>query len=333
MYAKINISISLEFCLIDSIISNIFAVSSIFEMLENSVGSAIFQNGLQNFIHEYSMSTVSVSELLDSVQIELERTSTKFPASVDQLYSPWFLQAPDIPTVQINRVASSNGTKITIDMIDSADKFIPISITTEKNQNFDSETNKSWLKPGNEVFLNSSDKDWIMLNKKATNIYRVNYDEGNWKLLTEALKRNGTTEINALARAHLISDSFNLARNGELKFQHFFDILTSMEHETDFIPWTTTKYVIDHMERILRGHKVHDKFMHLVQQITTGRYNEYSILAEQTDDHFHRLNRQNVATMACMSGVDDCVDEVDSIIHSIVCSLFIVFTPKMSISI
>lgn len=285
-----------------------FLVTSTIMLLETTIGADIFQKSLQLFIRKYSYSSANSSDLFDCFQHELDTSSRKWPAPVEQIFSSWLLHADDI--LRITR--SINGTKLIIESTNDIVQYIAVSVIT----NGVNSINKSWLQSGTDISLDTSNNEWILFNKDASNVYRINYDINNWKRLTEAL--NHPEIMDTSLRSQLIDDAFNLARTGDLEFKYFFDLLKYLENETDFIPWTTAKYTINHLERILRGNDVHEKFQHFIQKLTNKKYNEYSVLERKTLNHIDRLNRLNIVELACFNGLDVCIDEIATIITPIV---------------
>ena len=55
---------------------------------------------------------------------------------------------------------------------------------------------------------------WVVFNVDQTGYYRVNYDEKNWKLITDQLLQD-VSKIYQTNRAQLLDDSWNLARAGK----------------------------------------------------------------------------------------------------------------------
>lgn len=68
-------------------------------------------------------------------------------------------------------------------------------------------------------------------------IYKVNYDEKNWKLLITYLQTNEYSNIPILNRVQLLSDAADLAFNGNLKYDIFFELLEYLTIEEEYLPW------------------------------------------------------------------------------------------------
>ncbi|XP_017779614.1 PREDICTED: aminopeptidase N-like [Nicrophorus vespilloides] len=95
---------------------------------------------------------------------------------------------------------------------------VPINYALTGDQ-FDSTSPVFWLKHKEEL-LNTRAKatDWLILNKNVTGYYRVNYDEENWRLLTEQLMDRQLEAITPTNRAQLIDDAFDLPLSPDLSY-------------------------------------------------------------------------------------------------------------------
>ena len=80
----------------------------------------------------------------------------------------------------------------------------------------------------------------IVLNKKATGYYRVNYDEENWMLLADTLK-NDHQAIHPLNRAQLICDVISLANTGHVTQEIKDQVMEYLANETEFAPLNAVK--------------------------------------------------------------------------------------------
>ena len=97
----------------------------------------------------------------------------------------------------------------------------------------DSEVTTFWLKEKSAP-LEIKAKPYL-LNYGASGYYRVDYDEENWKALTESLKTK--KHINRLNRVQLINDVMNLARSNHVSYEIALDLLLYLKNEDDYIPW------------------------------------------------------------------------------------------------
>ena len=67
---------------------------------------------------------------------------------------------------------------------------------------------------------------------------RVNYDEENWRLIAEQLKRDHTS-IHVINRAQIIDDALNLAKSGLISYETALSVTGYLANETEYIPWAS----------------------------------------------------------------------------------------------
>lgn len=88
--------------------------------------------------------------------------------------------------------------------------------------------------------------------------YRVNYEVDNWMALIKQLN-NTPTDIHVLNRAQLISDSFNLARAGQLNYTVALELTKYLKNENSITPWYSAmngfSYLLQRMPRSEKGYK------------------------------------------------------------------------------
>ena len=109
--------------------------------------------------------------------------------------------------------------------------IIPITISYPELPG--SEITTVWLKE-NSAPLEMEARPYL-LNYGAAGYYRVDYDEENWKALTQSLKTK--KHINRLNRAQLINDVMNLARSSHVSYDTALDLLLYLRLEDDYVPW------------------------------------------------------------------------------------------------
>ena len=97
-----------------------------------------------------------------------------------------------------------------------------------------------WLPPNktNQIFDIKSSNDWILFNINEFGFYRVNYDNHNWNLIIDGLKKN-SSQFPLVSRAQLIDDSFSLARSGDLNLSIPLHLSTYLCKELNYIPFAT----------------------------------------------------------------------------------------------
>lgn len=133
---------------------------------------------------------------------------------------------------------------------------MPLSYTTQGERDFTNTAPKTWMEcsssgevlPKTITGLPGKDQ-WIIFNTQMTTLYKVNYDERNWKLLIDTLTNGDFESIHVINRAQLIDDAFYLAWTGEQNYDIAMELLEYMRREREYLPW---KSAFENLKR-LRG--------------------------------------------------------------------------------
>ncbi|GJQ81696.1 hypothetical protein Trydic_g15 [Trypoxylus dichotomus] len=115
--------------------------------------------------------------------------------------------------------------------------YVPISIATASNPNFNTTLPRLWL-TSRSATTNVSDLnsgDWVIVNIQQSGYYRVNYDLENWNRIITTLLQTNFTFINRANRAQLVDDSYTLARYGVIDYSIPLRLTTYFTRESDFI--------------------------------------------------------------------------------------------------
>lgn len=132
--------------------------------------------------------------------------------------------------------------------------WIPLTfVTEESNFTFDQTTTAAWLKPqAKSTIIGSVEPNsWVIFNVQQVGYYRVNYDENNWKMLTNYLKLKNLKKIHVINRAALLDDAFNLARSGYVDYSIPFNLATYLIRETEYEPWVAAINNFNFLNHIL----------------------------------------------------------------------------------
>lgn len=290
-------------------------IASIIRMIHACLGPNIFQKGLQNYVKRNAYSTVTSRDFFSSLQSEVNKAGVILPRTVQEIFQPW-IGSTDYPIIQVNRDYAKQ--LISLESNDAIGLQIPITISTASEPNFNKTSPEFWLKSTQEILAQISSDDWILVNNKATGYYRVNYDTKNWQLLIEQLQSPKFTQIHPLNRAQLLDDAYYFTKIGRLSYNELFELLSYLKREDDFIVWSTARKVLRDFERSLRCSSIHGNFEGFILSLVGDKYAKYSINERSEVGHIYRLNRLNIADLACISKHPQCVDEVDAIIEPFV---------------
>lgn len=124
---------------------------------------------------------------------------------------------------------------------------------------------------------------WIrcqfVFNKQQLNFHRANYDVENWCSIIRVLNSESCYQIHVLNRAQLVVDALNF--DGNIGFDIAFDILSYLEHETEYFPWAAaSRNYLNRLDYLLLDsgvrETVHEFVNHLVARMLSFRSKDSS---------------------------------------------------------
>ncbi|XP_029176834.1 membrane alanyl aminopeptidase-like [Nylanderia fulva] len=113
-----------------------------------------------------------------------------------------------------------------------------VTFTTEASPDFNIFTpHMVCLSKNLKLSLPINEEGWTIFNLQQIGYYRVNYDEENWQRITNYLHSRNYKKIHVLNRAQIIDDAFNLMVAGHLHSYIFWNIISYLHQEEDYIAW------------------------------------------------------------------------------------------------
>lgn len=91
------------------------------------------------------------------------------------------------------------------------------------------------------------------MNPQVNSIYRVNYDERNWRMIIDTLNSyEHFGDIHVLNRAQLVDDLLALASTKRQSYELAFRLLEYLPRERELLPWNTAFEVLNKLGALLR---------------------------------------------------------------------------------
>lgn len=294
-------------------------------MFQHVLGVSTFQKALRSYLKDRSYTTTNPDYLFTAFEAAANADDIELPTSFKTIFETWSSNA-GFPVVNVERSSNQilfSQKRFLINIADyppqpEPKRYIPLSWTTSNNINFVDTRPSHWLEPDSDILTVSSgfdSTDWVLVNKQATGFFRVNYDRSNWNLLSAALESENFGQINVLNRAQLIDDAVNLAKARQLEFDIAFDFLAYLRRETDYVPWAAAANAIPYLSRNLRGHPNFNSFERFVKNITALAYKEVKVSTVE-ELHLMRMHRLNVASIACLAGLEECIADIEALIDA-----------------
>lgn len=204
---------------------------------------------------------------------------------------------------------------------DNRSWFIPLNFATASDPDFADTTITDYLP--NELaskaipFPSEFDATkWFVFNKQQLGYFRVNYEDSNWREIIKVLKSDDFKQIHVLNRAQLVDDSLNLAADGFLNYEIAFELVSYMEHETDYIPWKAAANNLEKLDFLLKDRPIYEWFKTFVRKITRHAFVSYGWEKKQDESLMDQQARELVIEWTCRMGDERCLTKTYKALES-----------------
>lgn len=294
-------------------------------MLHKLLGDDVFFLGIRSYVKRHAYNNVDQSDLWQSMQEALSVKGAKNEGlCLSTIMDSWTLQA-GYPLVSVSRnyttgIVSVNQTRFWLaESQHHPDScwWIPLTFVNQQQANFNETRPQFWLEcPSNERTLELINKpsadQWIILNPQVNTIYRVNYDDRNWRLIIHTL--NSTENfggIHELNRAQLMDDLMALSWTDMQSYELALSLLEYLPNEHHHIPWKRILEVLNRHGDLLRGMqaRIFRVFMKKLVAPLYERCSRLETLQKTTlsmqEIVLHRLGYAE----ACRYGLENCISQ------------------------
>ncbi|XP_054632557.1 alanyl (membrane) aminopeptidase b, tandem duplicate 1 [Dunckerocampus dactyliophorus] len=295
--------------------------ASVLRMLSDFLSEEVFTMGLRTYLAEFAFGNAVYTDLWKHLQmaslIAVDASHTNLPDTVHNIMNTWVLQM-GFPVVTVN---TANG-------LVSQEHFLldPDSeITTPSPYNYEwivpikwmktefSQTSK-WLteKTATVPEMKTTGSEWVLANLNVVGYYRVNYDQGNWDRLLDALDANHSA-IPVINRAQLVDDAFNLARAKIIPTVLALKTTKYLNNETEYMPWESALNNLDFFYLMFDRSEVYGPMQDYLKKQVIPLFNYYKMLTGQwtkvPDGHMDQYNQVNAISLACRTGLEECQNQ------------------------
>lgn len=194
---------------------------------------------------------------------------------------------------------------------DTTTWWLPFNYATTQNPNFNETTATGWIKQGRKmklVHLKLADNDWVIFNKQQTSLYRVLYDEANYKLIARQLNGDNFAVIHKLSRAQLLDDLNEFVDVGRVPANILLDFLSYLRQEIEYAPWKSASKALIMLDRLLPAIKEYRKFQLFAANLTKKFFNSVGIEEAQDEVILRKYTRVIAANIACNFGLPACLN-------------------------
>ncbi|ROT72060.1 putative aminopeptidase N-like [Penaeus vannamei] len=239
--------------------------ASIIRMMTHYLTEPTFRKGLNNYLKALTYNSSVQDDLWKHLTLAAHEDGIlPQEVTVKMIMDTWTLQM-GYPVVKVTR--SPDGTSATLTqerflLEGSANSssttdykwWVPLTFTTQSEANFSQTQASLWMKDSEDHVTVSSlpPKDqWVIFNLQQAAYYRVNYDDHNWNLIIQQLKKDHQV-ICPINRGQIVDDAMNLARAGHLSYKLALDVLLYLRNEGEYLPWATGARKFVYIESMFR---------------------------------------------------------------------------------
>ncbi|KAI4480864.1 hypothetical protein M0804_009961 [Polistes exclamans] len=227
-------------------------------MIFHFLGETIFYSSIKKYIHTYYYRAADQNDLWDIFQEEIELSKLFHNFSIQNIMKGWTNHA-GFPVVHVNRNNDTGLVELMQERFYRQDLnvhgtseelwCIPLTWTIESDQRFDGTLPKAWMHERRMVINDTGlseaifNNQWILFNINQTGLYRVNYDEENWKFLINRFDLLPDT-----TKHQILSDAFAMFNRGLLDQTLIWKFLLKLNVDTDTNVWLLVKDALGYIE-------------------------------------------------------------------------------------
>uniref|UniRef100_A0A182QRY1 Aminopeptidase N n=1 Tax=Anopheles farauti TaxID=69004 RepID=A0A182QRY1_9DIPT len=295
---------------------------SVLNMMRHVLGDDNWRAGLRTYLTDRTYKSANDEQLYQGLQSAIEGKGV-LPGGVTvaQIMRTWTTEA-GYPVLNVRRSYDTGDVIISQERFYSDRKIpnanvwmIPYNFVQRARADFNEFDDFQWLATkAARIETGVPADEWIIFNKQHVGYYRVNYDDHNWELITQALFDNYAS-IHRLNRAQLIDDAYWLARSGRLDMRVTLRLMTYLRNEREYAPWTAANVVLTYFNSRLRGTAAYHDFLVFVDALIENIYGLLAIDAVAEEDTLlHKYLVQTISTWACASGYTDCLTKTRALL-------------------
>ncbi|RZC35732.1 aminopeptidase N-like [Asbolus verrucosus] len=301
--------------------------SYLLRMMSLFLGEETLKRGVSNYLKKHKYNNAEQDDLWESLTEEAQRKNV-LPSNltVKTIMDTWTLQT-GYPILNVKRDYEKNSALITQqrfikDEIRPREEtcwWVPLSYTNAKDLDFNSTKPKSWLSCPKETITVEGLPDentWVIFNVQLSSLYRVNYDERNWNLLSDTLNSEDHKNIPILDKVQLLDGAFNLAWTGNLKYDVVYNLVKYLKFEEEYLPWNAVLTNLNTLHKQLKKTSVFGSFQTSVKRLIAPAYEKmggFHIPEEKRSNPDFIKHQVAIVSKACRYGVSNCVADAQEL--------------------
>ncbi|XP_044314598.1 aminopeptidase N [Drosophila rhopaloa] len=298
---------------------------SVLDMWRHALTNTVFQRGLHNYLVDNQYTAANPDKLFEAIAKAAVEENYAVPATIANMMGSWSNQG-GVPLLTVTRNYESGAFTIkqstyTNDKDYTNDKlwYVPVNYADFSNPDFRNTEATHYLLNQSELTIdaNMDQSNWLILNKKSTGYYRVNYDTENWRLITNGLTTR-PHKIDPRNRAQLINDLYRFTTSGRVPHATLLELLTYLPQEDQYSPWSAANTVITLFNRYLSGDADYAHFQFYVRELVSQQYDKFGVNDLSGEQHLVKFTRNLLINIACLAGLENCLTETKAKLTALV---------------
>ncbi|XP_022221227.2 aminopeptidase N [Drosophila obscura] len=299
---------------------------SVLDMWRHALTNTVFQRGLHNYLVANQYSAANPTQLFEAIALAAVEENHAVPALVTDMMGSWTNQG-GVPLLTVERNYDNGSFTIkqqtyTNDKDYTSDKlwYVPVNYVDASNPDFRNTEATHYLLNQSQISVPDAQlaaDNWLILNKKSTGYYRINYDTQNWELIIAGLI-DRPHKIDPRNRAQMVSDLYRFATSGRVPHHTLLTLLTYLPQEDQYAPWSAVNTVISLFNRYLSGDADYENFQFYVAELVSKQFDVFGVNDLNGEQHLVKYTRNLLINIACLAGVENCLKETKAKLQNLV---------------
>ncbi|XP_053699482.1 aminopeptidase N-like [Sabethes cyaneus] len=295
--------------------------SALVRMMHLFLGDEVYRRGVARYLQKYQFKNAAQDDLWRALTEEA-RQAGSLPEDFDlkAVMDSWTLQT-GYPVVYVernysSRTATFQQTRFMYDQTvdDPSCWWIPLTVSTSRYSEFNITQPQAWLQCSKDTAVALTNagtaQDWVIINNKLAGLYKVRYDQNNYRLLAKNLNGPKYHTIDTINRAQLIDDALDFSWAGLQDYSIAFALLNYLPAELEYIPWKAALSNFEILDRVLVNTNNHAHLEAYVTHLLSPAYEKLNIFSETTTTNVG-LGRERLIKLivdrACQLEIQHCV--------------------------
>ncbi|XP_037798461.1 aminopeptidase N-like [Penaeus monodon] len=294
--------------------------ASIIRMMAHYLTEGAFRKGLNNYLNLFKYKNAVQDNLWTCLTMVAHQDGIlPQDVTVKMIMDTWTLQM-GYPVIKVIRSPDGSSAILTQERFlleRSANSsnttdyrwWVPLTYTTQSEANFNQTRASLWMKDSEDHITVSClpPKDqWVIFNLQETGYYRVNYDDHNWNLIIQQLKKDHRV-ICPINRAQIIDDAMNLAKAGHLSYKIAIGVYAYLRNEGEYLPWVTGVETLGYIKRMFQSKPGFGALKRYLLDLVLPLYEAVGFDDKIEDPYLEQKKRKIAVNWACKLGHKDCL--------------------------